>query len=128
MGKISSKVHFYDEAGEKEDSSKNPMESGIIDQAISFPNKESTRERNRWLGGRRRGQALPPWTCRLPCARLSLSRLLGPERAGRQLVERQETRLLGFIRASVSESNFHLERRRARQHGCSVFLCFQSPC
>ena len=39
-------------------------------------------------------------------------------------MERQETRLLGFITASVSESNFHLERRRARQHGCSVFLCF----
>lgn len=119
----------------KQERKKTPLKSygvridwPITDQAISFPNKESTRERNRWLGGRRRGQALPPWTCRLPCARLSLGRLLGPEGAGQQLVEHQETRLLGFIRASVSESNFHLERRRARQHGCCAFLCFQFPC
>lgn len=99
MGEISNQVTFQDVEGEKEDRpSYNPTESGIIDKTVFFPVQKGHWERNTCCApGKGAELDLPAGS---PLAKQSAR---GWPVLQQQLFKRQETRLLGFAAASVSD-------------------------
>lgn len=100
------------------------MESGIINKTACFPIQRVTEKEASGMTPRKDAEL--DLTTVNPLALLGQAEPGGQPVLEQQLVEHRETGLHGS--AAGSQSNLHLAQRGTQQHGCSVLLCFQSPC